>query len=299
VSIFIGLSKGELGNDIQRYLKRYGTNIEICSRTYTQRRGNKIFRIINSRDVPRFVGKGYDFGITGKDCCEDEKLSGNDKFVYLDNLDFAKGCLVFYGSGRKVPKKPTVVTSTYYSNLAKKFSNEIFRKPEIISVKGATEGYVSSGEADVGFDCTFKRQTIDGNGLNIIEEVMPTCAVLIGAEGYEKDDFDNIVLDGGFEFEKMGGLVPAVVQDYRTGKVLMLAYMNKMSLRKTRETGLATFWSRSREELWTKGKTSGNTLKVREILKDCDKDAILLKVNPKGPACHTGNATCFYRELSK
>ena len=264
---------------------------------HTHSKGNRIFRIINSRDVPRYVGQCYDFGITGKDCCEDEKLSGNRKFSYLEELDFAKGFLVFYGSGKKVPKKPKVVTSTYYPNLAKKFSRQAFRKPVIKVVNGATEGYVSSGEADVGFDCVFSRDTIDRNGLQVIEEVMPTCAVVVGAKGYVQDDFYNIVLDGGFDFQKMGGLIPAIVQDSRTGKVLMLAYMNNESLRKTIEKGQATFWSRSRDDFWTKGETSGNYLRVSEILKDCDKDAILLKVDPEGPACHTGEATCFYRSM--
>jgi len=299
VSMFIGLSKGELGKDIQEYLKRYGTEVDLCDRAYTKRQGNNIFRVLRSRDVPRFVGKGYDFGITGKDCCEDEKLGGNDNFDYLDELDFGKGSLVFYGTGRKVPGTPKVVTSAYYTNLAKKFSGEMFSEPEILVVNGATEGYVSSGEADIGFDSIFNGKTRDANGLSVIEEVMPTCAVIIGRRGYIRDDFDNIVLDGGFDFGKMGDLIPATVQDYRTGEVLMLAYMNRKSLSKTRETGLATFWSRSREELWTKGATSGNYQYVIEISKDCDGDAILLKVDSKGPACHTGNMTCFYRPLPK
>ncbi len=91
------------------------------------------------------------------------------------------------------------------------------------------------------------------------------------------------------------GLVPCIVQDSRTGEVLTLAYMNAESLRLTRETGEVHFFSRSRRELWHKGATSGNKLLVKAIRYDCDGDALLALVEPMGPACHTGNRTCFYR----
>ncbi len=91
------------------------------------------------------------------------------------------------------------------------------------------------------------------------------------------------------------GLVPCIVQDWRTGEVLTLAYMNAESLALTRETGEAHFYSRSRQELWHKGTTSGNTLAVRAIRYDCDGDALLALVEPAGPACHTGERTCFHR----
>lgn len=94
------------------------------------------------------------------------------------------------------------------------------------------------------------------------------------------------------------GLVPAVVQDANTRQVLMLAYMNDAALRQTVETGYATFWSRQRRALWRKGETSGNLQAVREIKYDCDGDALLLLVDPLGPACHTGEISCFYRDLS-
>jgi len=94
------------------------------------------------------------------------------------------------------------------------------------------------------------------------------------------------------------GLLPAVAQDAETGEVLMLAYMNTESLRMTLEKGLATFWSRSRQTLWTKGETSGNTLTVKEISVDCDQDTLLLKVIPAGPVCHTNARSCFYRKLA-
>jgi phosphoribosyl-ATP pyrophosphohydrolase/phosphoribosyl-AMP cyclohydrolase len=91
------------------------------------------------------------------------------------------------------------------------------------------------------------------------------------------------------------GLVPCVAQDWRTGEVLTLAYMNEAALKKTRETGEVHFFSRSRNELWHKGETSGNTLAIKAIRYDCDGDALLALVEPTGPACHTGERTCFHR----
>jgi phosphoribosyl-ATP pyrophosphohydrolase/phosphoribosyl-AMP cyclohydrolase len=90
-------------------------------------------------------------------------------------------------------------------------------------------------------------------------------------------------------------LTPCIVQDARTGEVLTLAYMNDEAQRRTRETGELWFWSRSRQELWHKGETSGNTMRLRALRYDCDEDALLALVEPAGPACHTGERTCFYR----
>jgi phosphoribosyl-AMP cyclohydrolase len=100
-------------------------------------------------------------------------------------------------------------------------------------------------------------------------------------------------------FEKGDGLLPAIVQDYETGKVLMLAYINSKSWSKTLETRRATYWSRSRNSLWVKGEESGNVQIVKEILVDCDLDTVLLKVEQVGKAaCHKGYESCFYRKLS-
>ncbi len=101
----------------------------------------------------------------------------------------------------------------------------------------------------------------------------------------------------GLKFDDKG-LIPAIVQDAVSNDVLMMAYMNAESLRKTVEQGLACFWSRSRRKLWVKGETSGNVLRVKDIFYDCDMDTLLLKVEPAGPACHTGNKTCFFRSFS-
>lgn len=93
------------------------------------------------------------------------------------------------------------------------------------------------------------------------------------------------------------GLIPAIVQHARSGEVLMLGYMNEMALQRTLETGLVTFWSRSRGRLWQKGETSGNTLRLTDIRQDCDGDALLVLVEPAGPTCHTGRPSCFHRTL--
>lgn len=95
------------------------------------------------------------------------------------------------------------------------------------------------------------------------------------------------------DFDKMGGLIPAIIQDAVTRNVLMLGFMNKEAYEKTLEIGKVTFWSRTRNKLWTKGEESGNFLNVVSIQEDCDHDTLLIKVNPVGPVCHTGAKTCF------
>ena len=104
---------------------------------------------------------------------------------------------------------------------------------------------------------------------------------------------DSITLD----FPKQDGLVPVIVQDARDGTVLMLAYMNELAFRRTLETGKATYWSRSRNELWVKGESSGHTQDVEEVLVDCDDDTVLLRVRQRGDAaCHLGYRSCFFRK---
>ena len=93
------------------------------------------------------------------------------------------------------------------------------------------------------------------------------------------------------------GLIPAVVQDWQSGQVLMVAYMNAESLNKTIETRLTWFWSRSRQKFWHKGETSGHIQRVKDILYDCDQDTLLIKVEQTGPACHTGKQSCFFRSF--
>ena len=105
---------------------------------------------------------------------------------------------------------------------------------------------------------------------------------------------EKLVID----FAKTGGLIPAIVQEWKTGEVLMVAYMNAASWAKTQETGKACFWSRSRQKLWLKGETSGHVQIVKEAYLDCDRDALLLKVEQVGgAACHTGFRSCFFRRI--
>lgn len=95
----------------------------------------------------------------------------------------------------------------------------------------------------------------------------------------------------------VNGLIPAIVLDNESGNVLMLGYMDKEALHRTLDLRLVTFWSRSRKEYWTKGESSGNVLRLVSIRKDCDEDALLVRAIPAGPTCHTGESSCFYREL--
>jgi phosphoribosyl-AMP cyclohydrolase len=101
------------------------------------------------------------------------------------------------------------------------------------------------------------------------------------------------------DFSKLGGLVPAVIQDHATGRVLMVGFMNQEAFEKTVESGFATFYSRSRNKLWLKGETSGHRLAVKEITTDCDQDSVLVRVEARGPGvCHNGYRSCFYRRLA-
>lgn len=101
------------------------------------------------------------------------------------------------------------------------------------------------------------------------------------------------------DFDKGGGLVPVIVQHFKTGEVLMLGYMNADALDVTRTSGLVTFWSRSKRRLWKKGETSGHVLEVKSIRADCDRDALLIEVAPRGPTCHLGNTSCFGEHMKR
>lgn len=103
-------------------------------------------------------------------------------------------------------------------------------------------------------------------------------------------------LTANINWEKVDGLVPAIIQDITSGQVLMLGYMNDEALNKTLETKQVTFWSRTKQRLWTKGESSGNVLELKSIKLDCDQDTLLVKVNPVGPTCHLGTTTCFDNE---
>jgi len=104
--------------------------------------------------------------------------------------------------------------------------------------------------------------------------------------------------DISLNFEKLNGLLPAVVQHHQTGQVLMVGFMNREAWQMTLAKGQVTFWSRERRALWTKGETSGNVLTVKRIYADCDADTILIAADPAGPTCHTGSQSCFFQEVA-
>ena len=104
-------------------------------------------------------------------------------------------------------------------------------------------------------------------------------------------------LEKNINWEKMNGLIPVVTQDFKTGKVLMLAFMNKDALKKTLKENKTTYWSRTKKRLWTKGETSGHFQQVNEIWLDCDNDSLLIKVEQIGNVCHTGHKTCFFQKI--
>ena len=108
------------------------------------------------------------------------------------------------------------------------------------------------------------------------------------------------IVENFYDLKLQDGLIPAIIQDHASGEVLMMAYMNENSLKTTLETGFTHFWSRSRQEYWKKGGTSGDVQEVKELYYDCDADTILVKVKQHGKgACHTGNRTCFYTKIEK
>ena len=114
-------------------------------------------------------------------------------------------------------------------------------------------------------------------------------------EKFEKQNDSLSISD--LDFEKFSGLLPVIAQEQASGKVLMLAYANLEAVRKTQETGYAHYWSRSRNSLWKKGESSGHVQQISEVLVDCDEDTLLYKVSQTGPACHTGEKSCFFRKL--
>lgn len=142
-----------------------------------------------------------------------------------------------------------------------------------------------------------------GRSVVIVQQAPPLAETLLKMEGTgtistRSSDTAEREQGGSFlpKFDD-NGLLSAIVTDAASGTVLMFAFMDKEALAKTRETGLAHFHSRSRGRLWMKGETSGHTLRVEEILVDCDQDALVIRATPAGPACHTGATSCFYRRL--
>lgn len=323
MTVFIALARGELGKEIEKYLHGYGIMVQLDGRPlqFEQRIGNRVFAPMQSKDVPRYVARKADFGITGEDLVEDYRLGSGDTLKVVDKLGFGKADLVVFAKDsspteikRKLKRRPIVVAPNFYKNLVTNgkiggYLRDVFGEYDVNLVAGSTEGFVVRDDADLGFDLTTyfqrpkeerKRTTLSSNGLRIVERSMPTEAVVVtkNSSEFTLKEFENALSDPyKLDWRKMQGLLPVAVQDTDTGELLMMAYANQNALQRTIDMGKATFWSRSREELWTKGLTSGNTMQVEDILYDCDGDALIYRVKPDGPACHTGERSCFYRRL--
>jgi len=200
VNIFIALAKGELAEGVERYV---GRGIKVSGRPLlTQCAGKITYRIINARDVPRFT-PSYDFGISGLDYCEDERLAdnGNSGFKYLDELDFGRGWLVLYSKSMQTKRNPRIAMPRDLQNLGGMFMDKLFGgewTPLVLN--GATEGFVSSEEACLGFDFMSDKNadakyegTIKRNGLIVLDKLMPTQAMLIGKPEYTREDFLKLI----------------------------------------------------------------------------------------------------------
>lgn len=424
---FIALSKGELGKEIEVYLKNYGLNIKLDGRPlqFVQSIDNRIFRPMQSKDVPWYVVSKADYGVVGEDLVTAYTLEKNNDIKILDRLDFGKGDLVIFSKKPmyQIKKRgnPKLAVPSYYSSFVKrgsvgKYMNEEFPgfdiDTDLFEVSGSTEGFVADGTADLGFDFTtyfrkntgdFNQTTIEKNGLKIAEKIMPTEAVVISknSEDFTIKKFEEM-LNGpwNLDWKKMKGNIPVILQDYDTNDALMMKYVNQISLEEisnrrsiafdylgvygsesfavevkelfydcdgdailcklspykggctykskfksiitqvndvdwqeylfekyrvkliptivqneftkdvlmmayvdkdalemTLKNRYATFWSRSKNRLWKKGEESGNVLNTKQILYDKEDKTLLYMVKPVGVTCHTGNSSCFYREI--
>ena len=167
----------------------------------------------------------------------------------------------------------------YRDNMEKMKSGDIYEVADVVrnlSFKQKERG-LSTGE---------KKMLLNAKQILVSELTL--------AENSNKDQMEELINTLKFD---ASGLIPAVVQNIETNEVLMVAYMNADTIKQTLETGRATFWSRSRQEVWVKGDTSGNYMYVKEVRVDCDCDCLVVLVNPAGPACHTGNRSCFFRKI--
>ncbi len=214
--VFIALAKGELGKDIEKYLQAYGLYVQLDGRPmkFVQRIGNRVFRPMQSKDVPWYVAGKADYGITGEDLVEDYLLGSGDEIKIVDRLGFGKADLVVFARDsnpaeikRKFKKQPTVIAPNFYSNLVangkvREYLRKTFGEYDVELVAGSTEGFVARGDADIGFDLTTyfqrpeeerERTTLSSNGLKIVERIMPTEAVAIAKPCYTADDFRRML----------------------------------------------------------------------------------------------------------
>ena len=258
-------------------------------------------------DIPQYVQSGVaDFGIIGSNILYEDDFDVN----VVEELGFARCSLVIAvpndSNIREISDLSEERIATSYPNSLKKALSQTKTNSSIIEIAGSVEVAPLLGLADAVCDITQTGDSLKANGLRIIEKILDSQAVLIESPFVNsvktsfKDKFCKKIKVEPYiiDFDKSNGLVPAIIQDYKTNDVLMLGYMNKESLAETCKRKKVVFWSRSRKKLWMKGEESGNILELREIFIDCDQDTVLIKADLIGSGvCHTGNRTCFYTKI--
>lgn len=256
-------------------------------------------------DIPKYVEAGVaDFGILGKNVLFEDNYNVN----IIEELGFGECSLVI-----AVPNDSKINmisdlqderVATSYPNSIKKILKDAKVNASIIEIAGSVEAAPMLGLADAICDITQTGNSLKANSLRIIKTIFKSQAVFIESPyvSNKKTEFKKLFNNPKclVNFDKLNGLIPAIIQDYKTNEVYMLGFMNNESLEQTIKLGKVVFWSRSRNKLWMKGEESGNTLQVKNICIDCDKDTLLIKTKLIGTnVCHTGNKTCFYTKLGK
>ena len=264
---------------------------------------------VRDDDIPMLVSKGTcDFGIVGLNVFQEVKLSENNfKAEIFEKLCISKCRLsIAVPSSIKLDNLEALnglKIATTYPAIVGNFLKENNLTSEVVRLFGSVEIAPSLGLSDVIADIVSSGATLKQNSLSEVKTILNSEAVLINNKdiGEEKRKIANQFVArlktalklNTLDFEKGNGLIPAIVQDDRTMEVLMLGYMNKEALAKTLQTKQVTFFSRSKNRLWTKGETSGNFLKLVGIEQDCDNDTLLARAIPMGPTCHLGTKSCF------
>lgn len=319
MQITIGAPKGSLEAGFENLMNRAGLNIKWDGYhgIVNDARIESVIKL-RAQDSPIYVARGnLDIAVTGQDCVQE--LGLEKQVLEIAQLSFTRNHndkvkLVLF-----VPEQSPIQSiadicdnmriATEFPNIVSKYFQEKNIKIQIDVLHGACESVVRAGFVDAGIDIVDSGSTFSKNYLRPIETISASKTVLIAnPESWINkktiiQEIKNLLLIKrksmfDLKFDE-NGLIPCVVQDIKTNQVLMVAYMNQESPRLTIETGETWFWSRTRQELWHKGATSGNIQKAREIYKNCEDNSLLILVEQIGNACHTGNKTCFYRLLKR
>jgi len=265
--------------------------------------------IVRGEDVPSCVNEMINLGkktigITGEDLFLDYKLGNPDSQIEIiekipwtdESAMFGKPTFCLLGpKGKEIkdlPKKVRICANKKYKNIVEKYLVKLKSNFKldctVMYLGGATEEAFEEGLCELVIEIVYSGKSINECDLEVYEKIIKSDLVVIGEKKLETPN--------DLDFEKMNGLIPTVVKN-TSGNILMLAYSNKDSLTETVNSGCGCYYSRSRQELWKKGATSGNTQKVLKILSDCDGDALEFIVEQKGLSCHTGNYSCFGETL--